>query len=186
MKNNFIENTKSRSKRLTWREFNFLDGRTPPLTSDGKKYICSDIYGNMQVCVWSHHSNEFVYFNGDLTTSEMLEAALEAVLDVINEIKYKKNQKNTKHFDLIYEEVFELALDKLKTFKGIAYFDCVEWYMELPETPPMAPFTVNGDSEIQAEIFDQELLLMEHLERAVKDFVYKTTRIHEEEKNEAS
>lgn len=172
---NYSKYITSSSKKIAWRKYDFLN-KTPPKTSDGKKYLCLDLHGNMQVCTWDGICNEWVYCNGDLLSDEMLEAASDAVSDAVCKVLEKHLPKNKQHIlGSIADEIFELSLDQ-KGHCGLTYFDYVEWYLELPDPPAIDWFDLEDGEDVQAGLVDKEFLLMEHLERAVKDFVSQSAR----------
>ena len=173
-------------KRLGWIAFDYPDN-TPPATSDGKKYLCVGFDGRMQVCVWDGRCNEWIYYANDMVSPGIRKAACEsaalAAFDLFNQRLPKNKQLSVDDLDALVNICFEKS-EQERT--SVDYFDCVEWYMELPQAPNNVPIYAKDGEDVQAEIFEQELDLMAHIEEAIKSYSRAKAKIvRQEETNNA-
>lgn len=171
MKLSFNSHISAVTKVLTWRRFDFINN-TPPLTSDGKKYLCLDIHGVMQVCTWDGIVQEWTFPAGEMVSDPIIDVALECISGAVIDLLHRHLPKS-KWNSICIEDIASLSLEH-KSTAGLQYFDYVEWYMELPDAPVIDSFDVDNADDIQAAIFDKHLSLMEHLEKAVVEFTQRS------------
>ena len=164
-------------RKLCWVKFDDASSN-PPKTSDGKKYLCVNFFGEMQVCLWDGITGEWIYDPYDFIPNsfkdDIQSTALMLAVDMCNKRLPKSKQITPSEI----QELDEVLLEKCHASpRYILYFDNVEWYMELPSNPAHVDIkAIDGDS-IQADIFEQELDLMAHIENAVREYSSKNARI---------
>ena len=175
MKNNFSNYLTHQNKKIAWKRFDFFGGSKPPSTSDGKKYVCINLLGDMQVCVWDGVTGEWIYCEGSKVTDEHIKAVAESVSDAALDVILKHAPGLKNDYQDISENIYEMALEH--KHGSVSYFDFVEWYIELPDAPIVDEITVEEGDEIQAAVFEQEWMLLDHLEKAVKEYVSAKSKI---------